>query len=179
MMNPEVYTEKGIRAQATAERVIGEICAKYKLDVSWIEDHKDTDRPRLSFDGFLSKNNKAIGIFEARTRNAELQNGSLLYNGKAYDTVIVTTAKIEECARYCKAFNLPLYFFIILNNATLMFTLVDKRGEVLLQAEQYVSTTQATINGGEKTRLNSYLKIKDAKVMREFSGNGVCAGEGG
>lgn len=171
MMNPEVYTEKGMQAQATSERVLGEICAKYKLDLSWIEDHKDTDRPRLSFDGFLSKNNKAIGIFEARTRNAELQDGSLVYNGKSFDTVIVTTAKIEECARYCRAFNLPLYFFIILNNATLMFELIDRRGEVLIQTEEKVTTTQATINGGEKTRLNSYLKIKDARVMKEFSKN--------
>lgn len=178
-MIPEVYTEKGRHAQATAERVVGQICAKHKLDVSWIEDHQDTDRPRLSFDGFLSKNGKAIGLFEARTRNAQLQNGLLVYNGKAFDTVIVTTAKIEECAKYCRAFNLPLYFFIILDDATLLFTLIDKRGTVLLEAEQYVSTTQATINGGEKTRLNSYLKIKDAKLLKGFSAKVVHVGEGG
>ena len=102
-MKPEVYTERGRMAQQRAEMVMQQIVDHFGFYISWIVDHPDTDRPRLPVDGFISKGNKLIYIFEARTRNAQLINDQLVYNGKAYDSLIVTHSKLIECARYCRA----------------------------------------------------------------------------
>lgn len=107
------------------------------------------------------------GIAEIKSRRmageAKLTRNYLIANGG----YLITNDKLKYGSEAAFVFEVP--FFLIVNlleeNVILIWKVTDEMGQFLFDFETRDTSTQATCNGGEIVRKNSYLPVDKATCV--------------
>ena len=155
-------TTAGKRAMAAVREALGVIERRHGITHSWL-----SEKALHTFDGFITKDNTVVGVFEAKSRAASYEDGCIKYGGVLYPTYLITSKKLENGAVWARKFNVPFFLLVNLEESghVLSFMVSDKAGKILVDFEEKASTTQATVNGGYMTRANSFIPISQALVF--------------
>lgn len=163
----DVHSKAGQIAQKTGEDKLILLSEKIERKFIFIEDNKDKDITPLSFDGFICNGNKVIALFDVRTRKASVYNDGILFRDRKYPTYMISRKKLDKCAEYSKYLNLPfaLCIYFEQNNSFLLYRLLDKRGNFLLEFDTKKTRSQYSINGGVANRENAFINVSSGKII--------------
>lgn len=166
--NFDVHSPMGMEAQQKGEWALGRLTTKINRDFIFFVDHDEKNRDPMYFDGYICKNNKILAMFEVRTRNAEVQIDGIVFRGIKYPTYMITKKKLDKCCDFCRTFNLPFILFIYFNHndSFLVYRIIDRFGNFLLDFEVRETQSQYSVNGGTIIRENAFINVSDGKIIK-------------
>lgn len=130
-------------------------------DFDFIQTPKDTP---ADIDGFIADETTLISGVEVKCRNMSYYDLMNKFNAKW----LVTYDKIERGIAVCRSLGIDFrgFLYLVPEQILLIVRIWNfKTGETVgMELEE--SRTQATVNGGSIVRLNAYVDIRDATVIR-------------
>ena len=116
-------------------------------------------------DGFIVEGNDIAALFECKIREAELDDRSISFRGKKYDSLILSEDKILKGSEMAKQMRLDFYLiaYFSLSDAFLIFKLYDADSDAIMQYQANKTWTQENVNGGEAFRRNAFLHLGKGK----------------
>jgi hypothetical protein len=119
-------------------------------------------------DGFLTRNNEIVAIFETKCRydmgyNELCERGSWL----------ITYDKILHCKKLSEMLQIPFLGFLYLlpKNSTekllLFWKITNNQGKFVFEFDVQNQETQKTINGGTIVRKNAYLPVSKSNFVKK------------
>ena len=151
-------TGLGILTKAGRESVIQEIemldfLAK-KLGISYVTVSK---QGAAHIDGFFVRDGVIIAAYESKCR----------VKWEDYSSLLITATKIDDGVAVSSVLFVPFFVLAHLVNQrkVLLWMVTDDKGNLRFPIERRVTNTQATITGGEASRMNAFLPITQAIVM--------------
>lgn len=157
-----VSTPDGAKAQSIVKGAIE------RLDIQTGSTHiffPDTGVARL--DGFVTVNGIIVAAFEGKMRYAGLSERGVEYNGKTYQTYLITADKVNACMVIAKQLEVPFVisiYFTVTDNF-LVFKMTDEHGKRLIDFEEAHTQTRETVNGGKITRNNAFIPVSAGKII--------------
>lgn len=113
----------------------------------------------------VNQNGEVIGICEVKNRSMEY--GKLLEFG----TWLISYDKIQAGIELSKLLQAPYYGILHLaDRSILLWKISDCNGNLLFEFQTMKTVTQACINGGTAERINAYLPIINATILRTADG---------
>lgn len=127
--------------------------------------HTDKTKPE-PFDGWIIRDGKITSIVETKCR-VDVSYGEFL---QRYRNIwLVTEAKLQMISSYIQESSspVPLYGFLFFPNSKVLLIkrIIDRNGEIT-KRELRKTNTQATVNGGIAYRLNAFIPMKDAMILK-------------
>lgn len=127
--------------------------------------HTDKTKPE-PFDGWIIRSGKITSIVETKCRvDVSYEQFLKFYQNKW----LVTEAKLQIIANHIKASEMPvaLYGFLFFPNSKVLLIkkLIGKSGEITAR-ELRRTNTQATVNGGYAYRMNAFIPMNDAMLLK-------------
>lgn len=163
----DVHSEAGKIAQKTGEDKLMLLSNKIKRNFIFIDDNVDKDITPLSFDGFICNNNRIIALFDVRTRKASVHKDGIFFRNRKYSTYMISKKKLDKCVEYSKYLNLPfaLCVYFELNDSFLLYRIIDKRGNFLIDFNIEKTKSQYSVNGGVAYRDNAFISVSLGKII--------------
>jgi hypothetical protein len=129
----------------------------------WFPDHSF-----IEYDGYFVKDGTVIGLFEAKTRNAAVQDGKILYGGKLYDEYMITLNKIVSGVSIAKGHRINAYIVVNfeINNVVAVFKTFDYATGEAMPYRWANTWTQRSINGGQANRENAFIDMSYAHLIK-------------
>ena len=122
-------------------------------------------------DALIVKEKKLIGLAEVKSREMSINPKSkkLIYEGKEYDSYLITFEKLEKLKNLCERFKVPGFLFVslLVADKIAMWKICDNDGEYCVDMGIERTKTQATCNGGVALRENAYLSLNSMKILKE------------
>lgn len=161
-MNLDINTPKGQASWAHEKEL------QAWVEQCWNVKIIETPKDKISkCDGFLTREGNLIALFETKCRY-DMTYNQLLQRG----TWLVTNEKIEACRKLSEDLQVPFLGFLYLRpshsdeRVMLFWKITNSRGEYQFDIDVYEQETQKTINGGQITRLNSYLPVNKSQFIK-------------
>lgn len=156
----DVRTEKGRQAEMLARQAVLKL-QKPGQTFAWYPENN-----YYPVDGFIVQGNDITALFECKAREMAYSGGKLKYKGRSYDSLILSESKILNGAKMAKEMCLDFYLvaYMTLSSHCLIFKLYDSKKDSVIDYEAKTIKTQATVNGGEATRSNAFLKVCNGTV---------------
>lgn len=122
------------------------------------------DKP-VAWDALLVKNGRVRGVAEMKCRTVTAGDFFRTFKGEW----LITLDKVMDCIARASQLNVPFVGFLYLvPSKTLLFQTLwrpeDDGIAVPYRVEQ--TETQATVNGGKAVRMNAYIDMSNAKLLR-------------
>ena len=149
-----------LRGQETVrqENLAIKIWEKNVPDFKYV--HTPKDRP-CTVDAFLVKNNIIQAVVETKCRDMYLGKLKTKYSWRW----LVTFEKIVMAQNIARQLHVPLVGFLYcIPDKTLLVHTIWNPKTGYCDFEVMKTKTQATVNGGDATRDNAYINVKEAKV---------------
>jgi hypothetical protein len=122
-------------------------------------------------DALLVRNKILIGLGEVKSREMsfDLISKKLMYNGRGYDSYLITHEKLEKLRNLCKIFNVSGFLFVslLLDGKIAVWKICDANGNFCVEMKKEKTKTQATCNGGTAFRENAYLSLNSMQILKE------------
>jgi len=125
----------------------------------------ETDKTnKATVDAILEKNGFVRGVVETKCRQMVLERFSTTFGSKW----LVTAAKIERCKHIAEDFNVPFYGFLylVLSRKLLIKRLWQPNYGWLVKIRREETATRATVNGGMAMRVNAFIDMSSAILVR-------------
>lgn len=92
-----------------------------------------------------------------------------MYNGRGYDSYLITHEKLEKLRNLCKIFNVSGFLFVslLLDGKIAVWKICDANGNFCVEMKKEKTKTQATCNGGTAFRENAYLSLNSMQILKE------------
>lgn len=134
---------------------------KYR-DFDFIETPKDEP---ADIDGFVIKGGTIVSGVEVKCRMMNHDHLMQDYKGRW----LITYDKIERGISVCRSLGVDFrgFLYLVPTKTLLIVKLWDHKTGVTAGMELEESRTQATVNGGSIVRLNAYVDVRDATVVRQ------------
>jgi len=131
-------------------------------DFDFIETPKD--KP-ADIDGFIVKGGTIISGVEIKCRMMTDHDLMNAFSGKW----LITHDKIERGIAICRSLGIDFrgFLYLVLDKRLLIVKLWDCETGETAGMELEESRTQATVNGGSIVRLNAYVDVRNAAVVRK------------
>jgi hypothetical protein len=115
-------------------------------------------------DGFISVGDVIKGAVEVKCRQTTLDE---LY-GRFNNEWLVSYDKISNARELCVALRIRLsgWLYLPLEKILIVQKICDERGNFLTKVRVESTTTQATINGGQKFGPNAFINIENATTIK-------------
>lgn len=158
-----VLTPNGRKYEEETRLILSDLSKKIKIDFCFFP----LESPSFS-DGFILIEEKLVSVFEAKLRNASYEEGAIVFNEKRYDEYLITATKIDDGVRMAKSNNLNFHIFVILKNSKdiLSFKIYDKDSGSIIKHKRIKTETQFGANGGRANRINAFIDVKLAKILK-------------
>lgn len=150
-------TPKGLEAISLQHQIASAVASHYGYSVAMTPD----DLP-CPIDAVFSKSHAIVGIAEIKCRSANL------YQMERWGHYLVTEAKIRNGIELSKQFGVPFLLIAALSDHALIWKLSDRTGKQLQAWDAYETLTQATVNGGQALRVNAYIPVAAAHVLKNW-----------
>lgn len=133
-------------------------------DFDFIETPKDEP---ADIDGFIIRNGTLVSGVEVKCRMMTLED----LRGKYDNQWLITYDKIERGINVCRSLGVDFrgFLYLVPSRTLLIVKLWDHKTRYMAKMDLDESRTQATVNGGSIVRLNAYVDMHDATVIREES----------
>jgi hypothetical protein len=157
----DILTPKG---QETRQQELDavRIWSQHYPDIEYAETPKDEP---IAWDALLVKNGKVRGLAEMKCRTATASQ----FFGSFKGEWLITLDKVMDCIAQASQLGVPFVGFLYLvPSKTLLFQTLwrpDADG-ITVPYRVESSETQATVNGGKAMRMNAYIDMKAATVLR-------------
>jgi hypothetical protein len=115
-------------------------------------------------DGLFVRNGIIAAAFESKCRT----------KWDDYDSLLITATKIDDGVAVSSVLFIPFLVlaYIVPLQQILYWQVTDSSGDIQFPITRRVTGTQATIEGGEARRLNAFLPLEFANIIRmERDGN--------
>ncbi len=158
-----VLTPNGKKYEDDTRKVLYDISKKLGIDFCFFP----VESPSF-VDGFILKQDMLLSVFEAKFRNASFSDGSMVFQGKKYSDYLITATKIDDGIRIAKKNKLNYHIFVILADSQhlLSFKIYDFLKNETIKHKRTKTKTQFGANGGIANRVNVFIDIKLAKVIK-------------
>lgn len=157
-MSLDILTRKGRVAADDQVVAANTILANRPPGTTFIHTALDDS---AAVDGFFVREGEIRAAAEIKCRyNCTVESFFADWRGEW----LVTSQKIEDLRLVCSLLAIPGYgvLYIVKSGCVLMIQLFDKTGKERLQWKNEETRTQRTCNGGEATRLNSFIPMHTA-----------------
>lgn len=132
-------------------------------------DYKVVETPKdkpADIDGFIVRGTSLTAGFEVKCRNMtahELKN-------QFGNRWLVTADKLERGANICRGLCIPFkgFLYLVPDNMLIIQTIWAPDQGYHQDIDYIQSETQATVNGGRTLRLNAYISVDNATVIKEY-----------
>lgn len=124
----------------------------------------ETDKSKPDdVDGYLIKQGRVRGVFESKCRHMTRET----LRGPFQNEWLVTTDKLVRGVAEAKKYDAPFFGFLYLvpDDVALAIRLADEDGQFLPPMREQWTLTQATCNGGQIERLNTYVDMSLATTI--------------
>lgn len=157
----DVNSQKGREAIRRVKKAISKIEYLGAHPV-WFPDHCLTE-----YDGYFVKDGIILGLFEAKTRNAAIQDGKILYGGKLYDEYMITMNKVVSGVNIAKSNKIDAYIIVNfeINNVVAVFKTFEYATGEIMSYRSANTWTQRSINGGSANRENAFIDMSFAHFI--------------
>ena len=155
----KIYIEKQLSCHTRIENALN--CEIISTDIKSSSD----------IDALIVKEKRLIGLAEVKSREmsvgADLKK--LIYEGREYDSYLITYEKLEKLKNLCEVLKVPGFLFVSLlaSNKIAMWKICDNEGVYCVEMKKERTKTQATCNGGTAFRENAYLSLNSMKILKE------------
>ena len=151
----------------------GEITRQQELDAVaiWSQhypaiEYRETpkDEP-IAWDAHMVKDGVVRGVAEMKCR--EMTAGTFF--GKFKGEWLVTLDKLMDCIAHASQLEVPFvgFLYLVPSRTLLMQTLWRPNSDgIVVPYRTEMTETQATVNGGKAKRINAYLDMGQATIMR-------------
>lgn len=158
-----VLTPKGRKFEEDTRIILTEVSEKLKIGFCFfpITSHSFVD-------GFVHKDNTLLSVFEAKYRNASYDENKIKFRGKHYDEYLITATKIDDGVEIAKKVMLDYHIFVILTESKhmLSFKIYDAKKDKVIDHKREKTKTQFGANGGVANRINAFIKVNLAKIIK-------------
>lgn len=158
----DIDTERGQATLAQEKEAYSIFEARFP---SFLVLHTDKTKPE-PFDGWIVRDGKVTSIVETKCR-VDVSFGEFVT--RYHNKWLVTEAKLQTIANYIVASDtpVPLYGFLYFpdSKALLIKKIIEKSGEITARELKHTNT-QATVNGGIAHRLNAFIPMNDAMLLK-------------
>lgn len=122
------------------------------------------DQP-ADIDGFIVRGGTLVSGVEVKCRMMTHAGLMDKFNGRW----LITYDKIERGIAVCRSLGIDFrgFLYLVPDKALMIVKLWDNKTGVTAGMELEESRTQATVNGGSIVRLNAYVDVRDATVIRQ------------
>lgn len=121
------------------------------------------DQP-ASVDAMILHNEKIRGVVETKCRGMDLSQ----FQGRFESQWLITLDKLERGRELAAGLGVPFFglLYLIPDDTILFQKLSDQRGEWVGKLSIERTMTQATVNGGLASRVNAYVDMAAARLVR-------------
>jgi hypothetical protein len=123
-------------------------------------------RKPIPVDGMMVShaNQRVSGVVEIKCR----EMGLGVFRSRFNNEWLITNQKLVEAQRIAQGFSVPLYGFLyLIHDGTLLVQrLTDDDGQFFNVLRTEKTKTQATCNGGEAERVNAFINMTNARVIK-------------
>ena len=159
MPNLDINTPLGQRSLADEREAIA-IFHRHHPGCYFVETPKDQP---AAIDGMIERDGVTRAIVEVKARSFTLEQFQITHGSQW----LITASKIDKAAEIADALCVPLWGFLYLVNSKVLLTQqLHHRGRQITSISRRHSVTQATINGGSANRLNAYVDMREARILR-------------
>jgi hypothetical protein len=126
--------------------------------------HTPKDMP-ADIDGFVVKNGVIFSGVEVKCRTMTLHELHRSFSSKW----LITYDKIDRGIALCTKLGVDFrgFLYLVPDQTLLIVKIWDHKKGLVCDMDVEETKTQATVNGGTAIRLNAYIDIRDAAVIRE------------
>lgn len=112
-------------------------------------------------DAFAIRESQIEAVMEIKSR--EMDETTL----RRFGSYLITFEKLLKLRNVAMALRVPgiVVVYLLKDQKIVFWKICDKEGRFLTSLEGKLSETQAACNGGQTTRYNAYLSLKDAKFL--------------
>lgn len=134
-------------------------------DFEFIETPKDEP---ADIDGFIIRGDTIVSGVEIKCRMMTYDELIRKFAAKW----LITYDKIERGISVCRSLGVDFrgFLYLVPDKTLVIVKIWDHKTGVTANMEVEESRTQATVNGGSVVRLNAYVDMRDAAVVREEIG---------
>ena len=158
-MSLDINTPRGVLSKHYEEIAVCKYLAHFPdSDVAFTP----KDQPAV-LDAFIVKNGVISTGIEVKTRNLTMEQLHA-YN----DDWLVTFDKLDKCRVVCQQLGIEFvgFLYLIPEDTLLMKRISNEQGEWVAKFYTDKTITQRTINGGSIERVNAYINMAGAGVLR-------------
>ena len=158
-MSLDINTPKG-RITLMQERQAARLFERKFSPYVYVETDKSQPVPH---DAIVKNGDKILSVVETKCRNMTLDQLQNKYD----NTWLITWEKLQSCVEVANQLDVPFYGFLYLipERVLLIQQIWNKRRYVSLSKIE-TTQTQRTVNGGQTIRVNAFIDMRSAKVLR-------------
>ena len=157
----DILTPKGMVTRMQEQDAIQSFLGRYP-SFDFIETPKDEP---ADIDGFVVRGGTLLSGVEVKCRM--MTHKELM--GKFAGLWLITYDKIERGIALCRSLGIDFrgFLYLVPDKTLVIVKLWDHKTGATAGMELEESRTQATVNGGSIVRLNAYVDVRDATVIRQ------------
>lgn len=159
-MSLDVLTPKGMEAVHHA----------FAASIIWADHYPNQvlyqtpqTRPAI-IDGMIVKKQTIVAAVEIKARDMRLDD----LRTKFRNEWLVTAEKVDRAIEIAKALTIPMigWLYMIPEQTLLAVMLSQSDGTVVAKMRRERTETQATVNGGKASRMNCFISMDDAEILK-------------
>lgn len=156
----DILTPKGQITVEQEKAAIRIFLERYR-DFSYVETPKD--KP-ADIDGFITKGSSLISGVEVKCRNMTLKDLMEKFEGNW----LITHDKLERGINLCRRLGIDFrgFLYLVPEQTLLVVKIWDETLQKVCDMHLETRKTQATVNGGVAYRLNAYIPMDHAHLIR-------------
>lgn len=160
-MQLDILTPKGeVTRQQELEAVA--IWHQHFPSIQYAETPKDEP---IAWDAHMVKDGRIRGVAEMKCR--EMTAGTFF--GRFKGEWLITLDKVMDCIAHASQLDVPFvgFLYLVPSKTLLMQTIWRPTSDgIIVPYRTEMTETQATVNGGKAMRVNAYIDMRQATLMR-------------